>query len=200
MNSREKVLAAVSKNQPSPRTLPSLANLNAIRFEDTKAKFISVVEAIGGRVEEVSGYEEIAAFIPTHFTEGSQYITTIQALTGIDKLSTGDEPHTLENLEVAVIPGLFGVAENGAVWITEEQAGIRVLPFICQHLAIVLKAQDIVDNMHLAYEKIGAENYHFGVFIAGPSKTADIEQSLVLGAHGPRSLVVFLMGERGQGI
>jgi L-lactate dehydrogenase complex protein LldG len=47
--------------------------------------------------------------------------------------------------------------------------------------------------MHQAYERIGNQEYGFGTFIAGPSKTADIEQSLVLGAHGARGLTVFLM-------
>jgi L-lactate dehydrogenase complex protein LldG len=53
--------------------------------------------------------------------------------------------------------------------------------------------------MHAAYERIEtmetAVGYGFATFIAGPSKTADIEQSLVLGAHGPRSMTVFLMDE-----
>jgi L-lactate dehydrogenase complex protein LldG len=40
---------------------------------------------------------------------------------------------------------------------------------------------------------MGSAEYGFGVFLAGPSKTADIEQSLVLGAHGARGLVVFLV-------
>jgi L-lactate dehydrogenase complex protein LldG len=47
--------------------------------------------------------------------------------------------------------------------------------------------------MHQAYEQISSADYGFGVFLAGPSKTADIEQSLVLGAHGARGLVVFLV-------
>lgn len=70
--------------------------------------------------------------------------------------------------------------------------GERILPFVCQHLAIVLDSKDLVGNMHEAYGKIKPGSIGFGVFIAGPSKTADIEQSLVIGAHGPRSLTIFL--------
>ena len=85
-------------------------------------------------------------------------------------------------------------AENGAVWITEELMGHRALPFITQHLAIVINANDIVPTMHQAYKRIGDARQGFGTFIAGPSKTADIEQSLVIGAHGSRSMTVFLLG------
>ena len=193
MNSREKVLAAISKNQPPPTALPSPATLKPVQFEDKKAKFIATVEGIGAKVQEVSGYEEIAAYIPTHFPEGSRYVTTLSSLPAFEQVSEKHLPHDLENIEVAIIAGVFAVAENGAVWITQQQVVIRVLPFICQHLAIVLPAGEIVDNMHQAYERIGAAQYDFGAFVAGPSKTADIEQSLVLGAHGPRSLVVFLI-------
>jgi L-lactate dehydrogenase complex protein LldG len=48
--------------------------------------------------------------------------------------------------------------------------------------------------MHQAYDALTFGRAEFGTFIAGPSKTADIEQSLVIGAHGPRSLTVFCIG------
>jgi L-lactate dehydrogenase complex protein LldG len=57
----------------------------------------------------------------------------------------------------------------------------------------IIKAHFGVPTMHEAYARIGSADYGFGAFIAGPSKTADIEQSLVLGAHGSKTMVVFLM-------
>jgi L-lactate dehydrogenase complex protein LldG len=60
-------------------------------------------------------------------------------------------------------------------------------------LCIVVKREKIIPTLHEAYDLIARNNYSFGVFIAGPSKTADIEQSLVLGAHGPKSMTIFLV-------
>jgi L-lactate dehydrogenase complex protein LldG len=88
----------------------------------------------------------------------------------------------------------LAVAENGAVWINDTTVKQRALPFITQHLAVVVNRNDIVATMHDAYYKIADADYGFATFIAGPSKTADIEQSLVLGAHGPKTMTVFVVG------
>ena len=97
---------------------------------------------------------------------------------------------SLAEVEVLEIYGEFGVAENGAIWLTEEALPHRVAPFICQHL--VIHVQKIVPHMHAAYEELKKPSSSFGLFLAGPSKTADIEQSLVIGAHGARSLTVVI--------
>ena len=107
--------------------------------------------------------------------------------------SVKEDAHSLENVDLAIIPAHFGVAENGAMWVTDSLVQYRVLPFITQQLAIVVNRKDIVYNLHQAYQKIAGTNYDFGVFIAGPSKTADIEQSLVLGAHGPKGMTLYLL-------
>jgi L-lactate utilization protein LutC len=71
--------------------------------------------------------------------------------------------------------------------------GAMSFDFIPQYLAIIVNKKDIVATMNQVCERIGNQEYCFGTFIAGSSKTADIEQSLVLGANGTRGLTVFLM-------
>lgn len=193
MSSRDNILAAVKANQPETMALPVIDEAGAIRFEDAAATFQKILEGIGGTVKATNDLNEIAYYIKEHFTEGNRYVTVMDELPGIEKADVAADAHELDGVEVAVIKGTFGVAENAAIWVTAATVKVRVLPFICQHLVVVLNKKDIFHNMHQAYTAIGDASYDFGVFIAGPSKTADIEQSLVLGAHGPKSLTVFLM-------
>jgi L-lactate dehydrogenase complex protein LldG len=108
-------------------------------------------------------------------------------------ISIEADAHSYEDVELAIIKARFAVAENGAVWLTEDVMGQRIIPYICQHLAVVVTESSLVSTMHDAYAEIATEDYGFGGFIGGPSKTADIEQALVLGAHGPLSMTVFLI-------
>ncbi len=193
MNSREKILAAVKNNQPALQELPQVMYAEAIRYEDRYIQFTTVLKAIGGTAVEITGTKEIVDYVNYTFTSHQNFVTTIPGLDGINMLDEKLDPHVLENIELAILNAKFGVAENGSVWITDEEMRIRALPFICQHLSVVLNKIDIVNNMHEAYRQIGNNNYEFGVFIAGPSKTADIEQSLVLGAHGPKTMTVFIL-------
>ena len=106
-----------------------------------------------------------------------------------------DDPHELEKLDFAVLKGHFGVAENAAVWVTDDTVRHRVLYFIPQHLAIVVPASRVLNNRHEAYSQMTVGQHAFAGFISRPSKTGDIEQSLVIGAHGARSLIVYLVDD-----
>jgi L-lactate dehydrogenase complex protein LldG len=193
MNSRDKILSAVKSSQPEYVALPDITHFKT-KTVDTVADYIATLTSIGGRVIEVDDMEGVNNYILQNLNMGLRIATAIPELENVAELITSDLiPHTLSDVDHAIINVQFGVAENGAVWVTEELTGNRVLPFICQHLMVVLHAKDIVATMHEAYDRIGNRIYGFGTFIAGPSKTADIEQSLVLGAHGPRSMTVFLL-------
>ena len=201
MSSRDKILNTVRNNQPAPRELPPLPDGTPVAADELAPLFITSLEAIGAAAFIVSGFDRIATILHEQFPAARRIVTSCPQLSAFAEAAAKDsDPHMLENVDLAVLPAHFGVAENGACWITETQMVERVLPFIAQHLVLVIPRSSIVANMHAAYERIAvleaaAAPYGFATFIAGPSKTADIEQSLVLGAHGPMSLTVFLVDE-----
>jgi L-lactate dehydrogenase complex protein LldG len=196
MSSRDKILAAVAQNKPEAMPLPDIAPFKEIGYTYVIDQYETVLTAIGGKVHRVNNWDEIKTIVKEKYN--AQNVRVLSLVPELDDVATSayeinPAAHHLADVELALIKAHFGVAENGSVWVTEELLGHRAVPFICQHLAAVITSSNLVDTMHRAYMRIGAETYGWGAFIAGPSKTADIEQSLVLGAHGPRSMTVFVL-------
>jgi len=198
MSSRDKIIAAVAASKPEAKPLPDIEPFKHIGYTDVIGQYETVLTTIGGAVHRVNSWEEIKTIVSEKYN--SQNVRVLSLVPELDEVATSayeinPDAHQLADVELSIIKAHFGVAENGAVWVTEELLGHRAVPFICQHLAAVISVKNIVDTMHRAYMRIGAAEYSWGAFIAGPSKTADIEQSLVLGAHGPRSMTVFLLND-----
>ena len=193
MSARENILNAIAINQPELAALPEMDRNAVICYEDDYVQFKTVLESIGGKVALISDIAVLKDQLITDKANGNFVVNTIAALADVDEYVVSLPAFKLEKLEKAYIKGTVGVAENGAVWIYESQMINRLLPFICQHLVLVIDKKDIVPTMHHAYDTIDIDKEGFGVFIAGPSKTADIEQSLVIGAHGARSTTVYVI-------
>ena len=193
MNTRDKILEAVLKNQPAPTPLPDISMFKG-DATDVVEKYIDVFKTIGGSAFLADNITAIKTILREQFDFTKRVLTTLPELADVaELLSTSADVHSLENIELAIIKAQFAVAENGAVWLTEDLMGQRIIPYICQHLAVIVNADTIVATLHEAYEIIGEGDYGFAGFIGGPSKTADIEQALVLGAHGPLSMTVFIL-------
>lgn len=198
MSSRDKILSAIRANQPELTALSDVESLKGFADkENLLTQYTTIATNIGAKVYEVENMEEAKTIIQNNFETGKRIVSTIPEFRDVadTKEFLKDLPVQLSDVELAILRSDLAVAENGAIWITEDQMGQRVLPFITQHLAVIIKAKNIVATMHDAYDSIGITNQGFGAFIAGPSKTADIEQSLVIGAHGPRSMSIFLISE-----
>lgn len=185
MSSRDSILAKINAIPTEQKPLPEIPD-----FElkvDLKELFI---QSIKGNKGEVVDQTQLREFL--EINRFTKIIDLSNSFQDLRTLQLPEDPHDLDDLEVAIIQGQFGVAENGAIWLTDENMGLRALPFITEHLVIVLNEKSLVYNMHSGYQKIDDQSSGFGIFIAGPSKTADIEQSLVIGAHGAKSLRVVL--------
>lgn len=197
MTSRERILDTLRRQHVPGTELPEL-NRDWIQYDDPHVQFSEVLANVGGSAIQVANLQaltlELTQLEP--FRNARRMASTVegiwQANVDLEKIAS---PHELADLDFALVRGELAVAENGAVWVTDRELRHRAVLFLPRHLAIVVPASRLVHNMHEAYERISFAQRYFGVFISGPSKTADIEQSLVIGAHGPQSLTVFLVDD-----
>ncbi len=189
-NSRETILDRIRNNLPESSPLPDIPSFDAPEG-DLKDMFTQTLAGVGGTVIDVPA-QDIASHLARLYPDAQQKWSGLPEYME-STLVPGQDPHALEMLDLAVVQGTFGVAENAAIWVEEAALPHRALAFITQHLVLVLSKQEMIWNMHQAYQRLGSTLPGFGLFISGPSKTADIEQSLVIGAQGPRSLAVILL-------
>lgn len=194
--SRSSILSAIRQAQGTPAPMPE-ATVTALHDLPNAASlpdFIATLDLIGARVIRGHSFTEAATWLRENVPVTASMASTIPELPGTVDLMAITDPHALDGIHTAILPARFGVCENGAVWLDETELGPhRVLPFIAEHLFIVLHASDLVPTLHQAYDRIAKIGTGFGLFLAGPSKTADIEQCLVIGAHGARGATVFIL-------
>jgi L-lactate dehydrogenase complex protein LldG len=194
-NSKQAILDVLRGTAVEAVPLPDLDG-PWTEFADPRRQFLTVLSAVGGNGMVVHNLEQLnaeLAKIPA-YRDAKKVCSVVAGVhkANVDAAAYGD-PHQFEDVDFFVAPGEFAVAENAAVWVHDRALRHRVLYFLSQHVALVVPAGEMVSNMHQAYERLSFEQPYFGMFLCGPSKTADIEQSLVIGAHGARSLTVFLL-------
>ncbi|HEV7280468.1 MAG TPA: LUD domain-containing protein [Pirellulaceae bacterium] len=194
---RRRMLSRLREVLPQALPLPSLDE-QWIRFEDPAAQFAETLAFVGGKCETAptlaAALDLVAQTAPA--VEAKRTYSWFDGFPGANvAMEAIEDPHSLADVDMAVLPGRMAVAENAAVWATEQGLRHRVILFLTQHLALIVPRARLVDNLHEAYGRLSFETSDFGVWISGPSKTADIEQSLVIGAHGARSLTVVLTDE-----
>src|ERR1700744_6073721 len=138
--SRDKILSSVKANQPNAVGLPD-TDIFKKNEPGSVEQFTQVLSNVGGKVIHVKTWDEIAAIINEQYN-GQRIVTPIAELSGFPNIPENSTAHELENVELAIIRAHFGVAENSAVWVTEDDMGMRVLPFIAQHLAVVIEGSE----------------------------------------------------------
>lgn len=196
MTSRDQILNSIRRGLQKQKKLdlPILDKSRFTEYDQVLSQFKSVLEGIGGKWVEIEK-NNVDVEIKKSYPEAGTFCSASKASSlSTFELDSIKDPHELKDLEVAILDGSFGVAENAMVWVDYEHLEHRVIHAIVKNLVVILPKKEIVSNMLEAYRRIHAPSEgERGGFIAGPSKTADIERSLVYGAHGPHSLLVVLI-------
>lgn len=195
MSSREDILQSIRRATHVKYEKPDLKPLeeNALTYPDVVAQFCLIMRQVGGEAVLLKEGEDVNELIRECYPDAVRIASNLAGIT-CATFNPDDvpDPAELNGTDLTIIDGKVGVAENGAVWI-EQDLKHRAIYFISEKLVILLDKKHLVNNMHEAYKRIDTGEYGFGVFISGPSKTADIEQALVMGAHGAKDVMVILI-------
>lgn len=192
MSSKAEILNNLKQHINSDYDMPEI-KLDALTYNDKIAQFIEISKGVGGDAVILKEGEDINPLIKSLYPEAQNVASNLPQITiATTNPDDADGAHQLNGIDLGVIKGEVGVAENGCIWIPQNVKE-RVIYFISEYLVIILEKKNIVNNMHEAYEQIQFSDKGYGVFISGPSKTADIEQALVVGAHGAKGVTVILI-------
>lgn len=190
MSSKDNIMARLRKAGATPAPKPKI-NFTPMTYTDPYAQLKIGLEAAGAKWVELKNGQTIDQVIAEIYPNAKRIASNLPevkcATVNPDNL---DDPRTLDGTDVGVLRGEFGVAENGMVWVPLATR-YKALMFISEALVMIVPKGQAVSNMHEAYKRPEIkEDFDYGCFIAGPSKTADIEQALVIGAHGARGVTV----------
>ena len=190
MTSRDDILARIRANQPAPMPLPEMPDFDRTGTAPLVDRFKAAVARMGGTIVEAGG--RLEDLVRELHPNARIVASATPEVAGGRKLDAAADPASLEDVDVGVVRARFGVAETGSVWLTDADFVVSALGFLAQHLVVLLDPARIVPDMHHAYRRRAEFDAAYGVFMTGPSATADIEGVLIHGAQGIRSLAVVL--------
>ncbi|MFC2276683.1 MAG: lactate utilization protein C [Prevotella nigrescens] len=189
---KEELLNKLRRNVVRQFDMPSKP-VDGIVYSDVTNQFVEMSKTVGAKVLEVKSSDDLNSVIREAYPNAKIFASSINGIEADLNPDTIASAADLNGTDVGIIQGELGVAENGCVWIPQTMKE-RAVCFISEELVILLDKDNIVSNMHEAYKRIQMPHYGYGVFISGPSKTADIEQALVMGAQAARGVTVILVG------
>ncbi|MGN0052034.1 MAG: lactate utilization protein C [Prevotella sp.] len=189
---KEDLLAKIRANIHTTYDMPSFDDMKGVQYADPLKQFVEMSKTVGGKVVELEKGQDINEVIKNCYPDAKVIASNLPEVTIANRNpDTVDEANDLNGTDVGVVRGVFGVAENGCIWIPQTMKQ-KAVCFISEYLVILLDRKQIVNNMHEAYQRVEFNSYGYGCFISGPSKTADIAQALVMGAQAARGVTVVL--------
>ena len=186
---KQEILENIRKGKPEAKAHPGVFQAEILNDrEQLTIDFAAQAGLVGAEVTDLDNSKNMEQFLSDKFQNAIDF----RKVENCKKYSANCQKNELAKLKVVILEGKFGVAENGAVWVDDSCFSNRLIPFITEHLIILLPKKNLLSTMDEAYEIISKKDYGFSVFVSGPSKTADIEQSLVYGAHGAKKMLILL--------
>ncbi len=203
---REAVTARIGAKARGP--VPARSDLPR---REVVALFVEQAEAVATSIARVAGDGEVPRAV-ADYLKGQNLPAEVRIAPdpGLEGLAWNEQPllkvesgrARLEDA-TSVTAALAGVAETGTLMLASGPTAPTTLNFLPENHIVVLKASQVVGPYEDAWDRLRAANGEGRLprtvnFITGPSRTGDIEQTIQMGAHGPRRLHVILVEDEAQ--
>lgn len=179
--------------------------------EQRVAAFIELAEAQGASVARLAGVAAVPAAVADYLA-GNNLPARVRVAPGalFDRLPWAERPTLDVSAGIArpedsasLTPCFAAIAETGTLMLLSGPDSPTTLNFLPETHIVVVRQADVVGPFEEALLRLRARGGDFMPrtvnFITGPSRTADIEQTMYMGAHGPKRLHILMVGDDGAG-
>jgi hypothetical protein len=172
--------------------------------ETLRERFLAKLAKVSGTHAEIAAGTEIvpavAAYLEAQHLPSRLAAAPHALLAGVEWPQAWQvaSRHAEGDDRVGLAVAFCGVAESGSLMLLSGPDSPTTLNFLPDDFLCLLRADRIVPRMEDAWDLLRNERGALPRstnFISGPSRTADVEQTIQLGAHGPRRLHVLLLGD-----
>ena len=188
LHAKQGVLENIRKYTTKREAHPDLSAFKGITYPDKVSQFETIIESVGGRVVHIEESTDLGKLLRELYPEATRFISDLSLGTlPVTRPSEAGSPKDRNGTDVTIVQTPLGVC-------VQQEGEWRSELFVSENLVFILDKANLVHNMHEAIERVRelAPATPFSGFISGPSKTADIEQALVIGAHGAMGVIVLL--------
>lgn len=189
MTARDAILADVTKNHPSARTLPAVPDFHGAAPVDLQEKFAAALKQMAGETI-ADPPADLGQFIAARFPAAKKICSTAREFKGncpADSFADWAEP---ASIDVTVVRAPIGVAETGSVLLSESEFVVNTVGFLAHDIVVLLDPADIVENIHDAYRHRYFRESGYCLLMTGPSGSGDISGVVVHPAQASKTLTV----------
>ena len=193
---RDAIIDAVHKNQPTSQPMPHIPHFGTDDTNDLVESFTQGVVKMAGTVIQ-DAIPDLDDFIRNKFPNAKVICSAVPECKGTIRPAELGQWSEASRIDVSIVRSPFGVAETGSVLLSDVELTVNTIAFLSHDLVVLLDANQIVRNIHDAYQHPYFKARPYSLLMTGPSGSGDIGGVTVHPAQGVKTLTVILMGNPG---
>jgi len=193
---RNSIIDAVQNNQPAFLPMPHIPHFGVDDSHDLIEMFTQGVARMAGTVIP-DAVPDLDDFVRNRFPDAKVICSAVSECRGTIRPAELNHWSEASKIDVSIVRSPMGVAETGSVLLSDVELMVNTIAFLSHDLVVLLDANEIVRNIHDAYQHPYFKARPYSLLMTGPSGSGDIGGVTVHPAQGVKTLTVLLAANHG---